>query len=136
MSETQPISRAVHAPRITRLLQLGLLFLALAQGGAAVRALTMPEEIAAEVSVPSALDLVMGTVWGALFAACVWGLRHSSRMRRHRALTLIGAYTGYALIRLIVFAQADYDQGRFLFLLIMVAFILLILLAAVYGERQ
>lgn len=116
--------------RLTRLLQLGLICLALVQGGAAVRALTLPAEIAAVIHIPPALDAIIGIGWGILFVLCAW------RLRRRAALALIGAYTGYALIRLIVFTQADYDQGRLLFLLMMSAFILLLLLAAVYGERQ
>lgn len=120
----------VRSRRLTRLLQLGLICLALVQGVAAVRALTLPAEIAAVIHIPPALDGIMGIGWGILFVLCAW------RLRRRIALALIGAYTGYALIRLIMFTQADYDQGRFLFLLIMSAFILLLLLAAVYGERQ
>ncbi len=134
MSDRQP-PRADRA-RFTRLLQLGLISLTLVQGGAAARALTLPAAIAPVIHVPSVLDAIMGIVWGVVFAACAWVLRQSSRVRRRIALAVIGAYTGYALLRLIVFAQADYDQERLLFLLIMSVLILLLLLAAVYGERQ
>jgi len=135
MSESHPIIHAAPAPRLTRLLQFGLICLALAQAGAAIRAATLPPHIAALVSVPPALDIFMGIGWAVLFALLVRGVGRSRAGRRRAALCL-GGYAAYALLRLNLFAQAGYDRGRLPFLLMMVVFILLIVFAAVYGERN
>jgi hypothetical protein len=92
--------------------------LALIEAGAAVEALRMPAELAAQVRVPVALDVTGGVVWALVFTlVTVWLARSDARAGRLAAWALI-AFSIYMLSRLLLFTQADYDRQRLPFLLV------------------
>lgn len=93
--------------------------------GTAVRAVTLPPELAAQVSLLLPVEVVAGAVWAALFARVTWGLIRSKRGAVGLALTLALAFATYAAARLLLFARADYDRGRLPFLWVTLGLILL-----------
>ena len=98
--------------------------LALFQAGAALQAITTPPEIAAQIRLPLGLQFVAGTLWALLFAFITVNLVR----RQTQTLTtwaLLGFVT-YSLLRLLLFTQADYDQQRQPFLILITLVILVI----------
>jgi hypothetical protein len=92
--------------------------LALIEAGAAVEALRMPAELAAQVSVPVALEVIGGVVWALVFAVVTFRLaRRDARAGLLTAWALI-AFSIYTVARLLLFTQADYDRQRLPFLLV------------------
>jgi hypothetical protein len=107
------------------LLVLLTALLAVVTLGMAVRAVTLPPELTAQVSLLLPVEVVAGSVWAALFARVTWGLIRSKRGAVGLALTLVLAFATYAAARLLLFARADYDRGRLPFLWVTLGLILL-----------
>lgn len=84
--------------------------LTLMQLGAMLRAATVPDALARQISLLLPLEFVAAGVWALIFA---YGTVNLMRTRRGRpaALAVVGFVT-YSTLRLLFFAQADYDQGR------------------------
>jgi hypothetical protein len=101
--DTRPASRQWELIVLSTLL-------ALFQLGAALRALAVPPELRAQISLPAALEFVAGGLWALLFAAITVNLIQR-RALRSAVLTFSG-FVIYSLVRLIVFARADYDLHR------------------------
>ncbi len=100
--------------------------LMLFQAGAALQAVTISAEIAAQVRLPFSLQFVTGTLWALLFAFITVNLvRKQPRARTFAFWALLGFVT-YSLLRLLLFAQADYDQQRQPFLILITLVILVI----------
>ncbi len=111
------------APRWLALLTC---LLASIQAGAAWRAIQIPPEVAALVSVPMPLEFIASVAWAALFAFITFRLiRRHPRALRQSVWLLIG-WMVYSLARLTFFVRADYDQQRLPFLVVVVAIILFI----------
>ncbi|MBL8154766.1 MAG: hypothetical protein JNM70_11335 [Anaerolineae bacterium] len=109
---------STEQPRRSRWFIMLMGFLALFQGGAAVRVLHIAPDLAAQITLSLALEFVVSLLWtgtAALTARALW-LRRAAAGRQARAV-LIG-FVGYSLLRLILFAQAPYDRGRLPFLLV------------------
>ncbi|MBZ0282013.1 MAG: hypothetical protein K8L97_14840 [Anaerolineae bacterium] len=95
--------------------------IALFQAGAALRALQLPDALAAQVRLIPALEFVTGTLWAliaALLAGALW--RRSPKAVRQSMWFLVG-FSIYSLLRLFLFTQTDYDRGRMPFLVMAVA---------------
>jgi len=103
--------------------------LALFQIGAAVRALQIPDALAAKISLPVPLEFIASLLWALLALTVLVTLWQRERRARLFTVWLAVGFSIYSLIRLLLFSQADYDRGRFPFLLIVIA-VLLILPAA------
>lgn len=102
---------------LTRLKWLTAL-LALIQAGAAWRALNVPQELAAQISLPLPLEFVGGALWALLFALVTFALfRQLPRAFLWAGWSLI-VFIGYNMARWILFTQADYDRQRLQFLLL------------------
>lgn len=140
---TEP--RSHHSPRHPiRLITLAVL-LVVVNAGAALAALTRPPEVAAQISLRAPLEFVTGALWTlsfGLLAVRLWQRRSSARRLFGWALI---AWIGYSLVRLFVFARADYDQGRLppLFLAGLVACALILVfvvrpmhISAIHTETQ
>jgi hypothetical protein len=104
--------------------------LAVFQFGAALRALNVPPELRAQVSLPTALEFVVGGLWALLFAAITVNLIRGRALRP--AVLIVSGFVIYSLARLIVFARADYDLNRLPFL---AAITVCLLLAAALLRR-
>lgn len=132
---------AQTSPRQPRRLILLTAFLALLQLGAAIRTLRVPADLAGQISLPLPLEFVASGFWALLFALCTLNLiRLEKHAQRHTFRALIG-FILYSVVRLLLFAQADYDQQRLPFLFITTAIMLLITVAyllrrSTNGENQ
>jgi len=131
IQNTDPPSN--DAGKRSRILMVLTALLALVQFGAALRALSVPDELAARISLPVPLDFVAGLLWALLSLmalALLW--RRERRARLYAAWLAVG-FSTYSLLRLLLFSQAEYDRGRFPFLLVIIA--LLLILPAAYIVR-
>jgi hypothetical protein len=99
--------------------------LAVVAAGLAVRAVTLPSELAAQVSLVSPLEVIAGALWAGAFAWAAWRLLRGKRGVVSLALGLILAFVTYSAVRLLIFARADYDRGRLPFLWVTLGLILL-----------
>jgi hypothetical protein len=98
--------------------------LALFQFGAAVRALQVPGDLAARVNVPLPLEFIVSMLWGlAAMGVFVMLWQRRGKARLYAAWLAVG-FSIYSLLRLLLFSQADYDRGRFPFLLVVIAILL------------
>lgn len=104
--------------------------LAVFQFGAALRALNVPPELRAQVSLPTVLEFVGGGLWALLFAAITVNLIRGRALQP--AVLIVSGFVIYSLARLIVFARADYDLNRLPFL---AAITVCLLLAAALLRR-
>ena len=123
MSSIQPL---IRRPPFTRILICILVILCVVQVGAVIRVISLPAQIAALVHFFPVFEVVAGLIWAGAFAWMAWRLIRASRCARVRAAMLITGFALYSVVRLVVFAQADYDRARLPFLGILV--ILLIFL--------
>ncbi|MFN8373104.1 MAG: hypothetical protein U0694_09545 [Anaerolineae bacterium] len=108
--------------------------LALFQFGAAYRAATTPPPLAAVVALPLGLELVLSGLWALLFGSATFALLRQKSRAVFRALMLISVFIIYSAVRLLLFAQADYDRQRLPFLFIIV--ILLLIFPVIYLIRR
>jgi hypothetical protein len=117
------------ATRRPRRLILLTLFLSLFQFGTALQALQIPANLAASLSLPLPLEFVTSGFWTLLFALFTLKLiRLETDAQHHTTLAIIG-FIIYSVVRVALFAQADYDRQRLPFLFTINAFILLIMAA-------
>ena len=104
---------------------LALLML-LVQFGALHNLTTIPPEIAVQLSLILPLELALALAWALIFAWLAVNLWRGAQTRRlWQALAL---YVVVSVLRLLLFARADYDRGRLPFLLLtllLAAFLLL-----------
>ena len=83
---------------------------------AAYRALTLPDLLAAQISLVLPLEAVAALAWGLILSAATWRVAwHRSRNLRTGVYALV-AFVVYSLARLFVFTRADYDVHRLRFL--------------------
>jgi cytochrome bd-type quinol oxidase subunit 2 len=107
-----------HPPAPRRRWRLIILagLLALFQAGAAWQAVTTPAELAARVSLPPGLQFVAGGLWALLFGFITVTLIQNRLRTIQPVLWTLAAFVGYSVLRLALFAQADYDRARLPFL--------------------
>ena len=101
--------------RLPRLLAIAL---SLIHIGAAIRTLTRPTDLANVISLLPAWEFVAAVLWALAFvvlAVRLW--QHKPNAKRALGWTLM-AWIAYSLLRLAVFARADYDAARLPFLII------------------
>jgi len=119
-----------------RLLMLLTTLLALVQLGAAVRGLNVPDALADRISLPLPLEFVAGVLWALVslgVLALLW--RRERRARLYAAWLAVG-FSIYSLLRLLLFSQADYDRGRYPFLLVVIALLLILPVAYIVRFRR
>lgn len=124
------------APRFHGVLILLTVLLALFQAGAVVNALRLPPDLARQISLNPALEVVAGALW--TLVAAVIGLRLLQRMpgAGQGAAWLLLAFGVYAVLRLVIFARADYDQGRLPFLLVAISVLLAFPVVSIARSRR
>jgi hypothetical protein len=128
------MSNAPVPPRRIYWLMTLLGILVLFQASAAWRALQVPPKLAVEISLPMSLQFVTGALWAgaALVVLRQLWLRQPGSGRR--AGWLLVGFSIYTLLRLLLFAQADYDRERLLFLAILT--VLFLLLPVIWLARR
>ena len=110
--------------------------LALVQVGAVVRALQVPNALAARISLPLPLEAIVSLLWALLSLGVLALLWRRERRGRLFAAWLAVGFSIYSLIRLLLFSQADYDRGRFPFLLVVIAILLILPVAYIVRVRR
>jgi hypothetical protein len=88
----------------------------------AVRVMQVPAELAPLLTLPLAFEFIISIGWALLFAWITFNLLRL-RARRTASWALLGFVT-YSLLRLLLFARADYDQQRLPFLITLTVLIL------------
>jgi hypothetical protein len=114
-----------HAPKTTdeyqqrRAWWLMLLTAAFAifQTTTALRALQVSLELIGQMWLPPALDFMAGGGWALLAGIITLRLWQRRTGARRLAAWLLAGFSIYSFSRLFLFSQADYDRGRFPFLL-------------------
>jgi hypothetical protein len=106
------------------LLTLLTILLALMGAGTAIQALRLPPELAAQVSVVLPVEVIAGMLWAGLFSLITWRLLRNKRSAVRLTAWALLAFAGYSVVRLLLFARADYDAGRLPFLWVTLGIIL------------
>jgi hypothetical protein len=107
----------VHNPtRRPRWLIILTLLLSIFQIGSATRVLQIPADVAAQIHLILPLEFIASAVWAILAALVMVGLFQRWQRAQLYATILLVAFTLYSLVRLALFAQADYDRERLPFL--------------------
>lgn len=94
----------------------------------AVRVLQVPADLAALLTLPLPFEFIISIGWALVFAWITFDLlrlRLRTTKRNYAGWAVFGFVT-YSLLRLFLFAQADYDQQRLPFLIILTALILIV----------
>ncbi|MBK8026914.1 MAG: hypothetical protein IPK19_37385 [Chloroflexi bacterium] len=90
------------------MLLLVCLAMTLVQASAAARAIGTPPPD----NPPAAIELIAGAAWAAAFAAGALRLGQGKPGALRLGFWLCVLFVDYTVIRLFLFAQADYDRGR------------------------
>ncbi|MFN8564152.1 MAG: hypothetical protein U0703_21615 [Anaerolineae bacterium] len=107
--------------------------LAIIQFGAAYRAMTLPSDLARQVSLLPELEFVAALAWAVLLSAATYRVAwYRVRNLRTGVYVLVG-FVVYSVARLLVFTRADYDHNRLRFLTVLT--ILVLIAAVVYLMR-
>jgi hypothetical protein len=114
-------------PRPRFFIFLTILF-ALFQITNALTGLQLPEIIADRQTLPVWLNVGLSGAWGLAFSFSAVHLCRRGINAVRYANWLIVAFIGYSWLRLVIFAQADYDRGRlpFLSVLVLLGLVLLV----------
>lgn len=104
--------------------------LALVQGGGLVRSLWLSGDAGITLSVPTPVDVLGHLVWTILLGWTAWGLLRNVPQAVNRSIWLLSVFIIYGVLRLLAFAQADYDRQRFPLLLALIPLVLIILLCS------
>lgn len=99
------------------------LTLAIYQGLAAINGLQQPGVLGIDLGQVGLLQVVTGVVWAVLFLTAAYRLFSHARRARQFFYVLLIAFVVYSLLRLILFAEADYDRQRLPFLILLTAFV-------------
>lgn len=99
--------------------------LGLAQLIGALRAATLPPELAAQVSLSLLLEFLLGVMWAGIFWTCVYlHLARPKVFALRLTLIALAAFAVLSVARLMVFVQAEYDRQRLPFLIVALSVIL------------
>jgi hypothetical protein len=129
-------SQSTGTKKRSHLLMLLTALLAVIQVGAALRALTIPDELATRISLPVPLEFIAGLLWALLSLTVLYLLWRRERRALLYAAWLAIGFSIYSLLRLLLFSQADYDRGRFPFLLVVIAILLILPVAYIVRARR
>lgn len=104
----------------------------LGQLGFILYLINLPTEIVSQLTFPRDVQLILGVAWLILFA---WGMIGWVKGKIFRAVWLICGFIIYSLLQLVIFSQADYDRQREPFLLVVIGFVLILIIATNYKEN-
>ena len=124
----------IPSPKSTRrpwalIAVMGLLLLF--QVGAVVNVLRIPSEVANKLSLSPYLQVIAGVFWALFFGQTAIGLLRRNPLAVKRAFLYGVGFIAYSVLRLLAFAQSDYDRRRFPFLLA-ITLLLAVLLISTY----
>jgi cytosine/uracil/thiamine/allantoin permease len=107
--------------------------LAIVQFGAAYRAMTLPSDLARQVSLMPELEFVAALTWGMLLSVATWKVAWAKARNLRTGVYVLVAFIVYSVARLLVFTRAEYDHNRLRFLTVLT--ILVLIAAVVYLMR-
>lgn len=118
--------------RRARWLIAALVGLAAIQLGMIVRLLQLPESIVEISALPIIAQIIINGVWIMAFSWAIIDLWRGHVESVKRALLLLIVFMIYSVLRLLIFAQADYDDQRLPFLIVITT-VIVVSIGAVYG---
>jgi hypothetical protein len=119
-------SQGALSPGCSRWLAALTGILTMIEAGAALQSVCIAPDLAAQVSLSAPLEFTASAGWGLFSAFVTYTLvRRKARALQYTAWLLIG-FIGYSLARVLIFAQADYDQQRLPFLFVAAFIVLLV----------
>ena len=110
--------------------------LLLFQVGAVLNALRIPSETANNLSLPPYLQVIGGVFWALLFGQTAISLLRRNPLAVKRAFLYVMVFIAYNVLRLLIFAQSDYDRQRFPFLLAITLLFAVLLVSAFMLYRR
>ncbi len=78
--------------------------------------LQLPERVQEATVFPVELQVLLALLWASLFASALVTLAKDKGSALRYTQLLVSVFILYSLLRLVVFAQADYDRSRLTFL--------------------
>jgi hypothetical protein len=82
----------------------------------ALSVLQLPERVQNAIAFPVWLQAGLALMWAGLFASALVTLAKDKDSALRYTQSLVSIFILYSLLRLVVFAQADYDRSRLTFL--------------------
>lgn len=110
--------------KLRRVILTACALLAVAQALWAVRALQIDPRLRDQISLQMPFEFLMGIAWAAAFGAVAWRVARRQPFALRFAPLVLGGFAIYSAIRLLIWAQADYDRHRLSFLWIALALIM------------
>lgn len=95
--------------------------LVITQAGFVVRLLRLPDGVGGDLALSPIAQMIGAGFWALIFAWAAYSLLSGQRRGVNRALWLVIGFILYSVLRLLLFAQADYDRQRFPFLIVVSA---------------
>jgi hypothetical protein len=131
-----PNPQPPRIPKRSGILILLTALLTVVQFGAAVRALQVPDALASNITLPLPLEGIASLLWAVISLVVMVLLWRRERRARLFAAWLAVGFSIYSLLRLLLFSQADYDRGRFPFLVVVIAVLLILPVAYIVRVRR
>ena len=100
-----------------------------------IRMLQLSDELVPQLSLLIPLEIFFGLFWTGVFIFFALRLAQNKPYALRYTLGMVMLFVLYSLIRLVLFAQADYDAGRTPFLLVGTIVVLLILVLLLIRSR-
>ena len=111
-------------------------FLGILQIVRAIRVLQLPDEISAVLTIPAYLDAALHGLWALLLLMLTLALVKGGGNTLGYLYGLLAGFAAFNLLRLAVFAQADYDRARFPVLFILFLVLLIVPGLAFFRQRR
>lgn len=106
-----------------------LLLLVLLQLGAIINTLQISSDTAEKLSLSPIVQIVAGSLWALIFARTAFSLWRRSPRAVNRVFYWILVFIVYSVLRLLSFAQSDYDRRRWPILVLCGGISLIVLIA-------
>jgi len=105
--------------RNSRWLTLLIAFMTLVQAGGLIRTMQRSEALSTQLTLSRPLEIAAGLVWLTVFGWLLWALIRNRPHAQFRAVIGVIGFIAYSVLRLFIFAQADYDRQRIPFLVLL-----------------
>ena len=112
--------------RNSRWLILLITFFTLMQAGGLIRTIQRSEVLSTQLTLSRPLEIVAGVVWLSVFGWLLWALIRNRPHAQFRAIVVTFGFIAYSVLRLVIFAQADYDRQRIPFLVLLLVIMTLL----------
>jgi hypothetical protein len=111
---------------------IGLLLLFLVQVGTIIELLTLPPDIVNELYFSRNAQMMIAVTWASVSLWVIMGIVRGKTYYSKHGLWIIYGLIVYSLLRLVLFAQADYDRQRVPFLVVLLGIFFVLGIVARY----